>query len=169
MLRLFEALNSELRATGTKGEVYVAGGAVMCLAFEVRDSTRDIHASFKPSVAVRKAAVKVAEQQGVSDHWLNDAVKGYLSDQGTYESFLELSHLRIFCADARYMLAMKCLAMRVGEGYHDEEDIRYLLRHLWLERIEDALEVLGRYYPIDEFPPRALAAVRELLPGSGRP
>ena len=62
------------------------------------------------------------------------------------------------------MLAMKCLAMRIGEGYRDEEDIRYLLRNLGLESYEGALEILAAYYELDSYPKKALAALRELLP-----
>jgi len=166
ILRLLEALNVELRKASVRGDVHLAGGAVMCLAFRARESTRDVDAAFKPSVAVRKAALKVAAKEGVSDHWLNDAVKGYLSDRGSFTRFLELSHLRVFCADAKYMLAMKCLAMRIGEGYWDEDDIRYLLRHLGIEKYEDALAVIGKYYSLQEFPATALSALGELLPGS---
>ncbi len=85
-----------------------------------------------------------------------------MSDSGSFEKFLELSHLRVFCADARYMLAMKCLAMRLAEGYRDEDDVRYLLRFLGIERYEDALDVIGKYYPLREFPETTLAALREL-------
>ena len=146
------------------GEVYLAGGAVMCLAFHTRDSTRDVDADFEPSAQVREAALRVSEREGVPDHWLNDAVKIYLSDRGSFDPYLELSHLRVFTADARYMLAMKCLAMRIGEGYRDEEDIRYLLRNLGLESYERALEILAAYYELDSYPKKALAALRELLP-----
>jgi len=136
----------------------------MCLAFEARESTRDVDASFEPSVAVREAALRVAAKEAVPDHWLNDAVKSYLSDRGSFDEFLELSHLKVFCAQAQYMLAMKCLAMRIGEGYHDEEDIRYLLRHLGIEKYEDAARIIEKYYPLREFPSTSLAALRELLP-----
>ena len=159
---LLEALNEELKSAGERGEVHLAGGAVMCLAFEARESTQDVDASFKPSAVVKEAALRVAERMGVPDGWLKDAVKGYLSDTGTYDPFLELSNLRIFCADARYMLAMKCLAMRMGEGYQDENDIRYLLTHLGIESYQSALDVIGAYYPVDKFPKTTLAALREL-------
>jgi hypothetical protein len=164
ILHLLHALNDELRAEGVKGHVQIAGGAVMCLAFNARESTRDVDALFEPSVKVLDAALRVASKEGVRDTWLNDAVKGYVSDRGSFEPFLELSNLKVFCASAEYMLAMKCLAMRIGEGYHDEEDIRYLLRNLDIRRYEDAEEIIGRYYSLAEFPDAALMALRELLP-----
>jgi hypothetical protein len=156
-------LNDELEAKGIKGHVNLAGGAVMCLAFNTRPSTRDVDASFEPSVAVLEAAVRVAAREGVRDTWLNDAVKGYMSDRGSFDPFLELSNLKVFCATPEYMLAMKCLAMRIGEGYRDEEDIRYLLRNLGVRRYEDATAILDRYYSLDEYPETALAALQELL------
>lgn len=140
----------------------------MCLAFRARESTRDVDATFEPSVAVLEAAHRVAAREGVPDHWLNDAVKTYLSDQGEYEDLLERSHLRVFSANAKYMLAMKCMAMRIGEGYHDEADIRFLLRHLGLETIETARTILAKYYPLDAYPKRALAAVQEILSSNHR-
>jgi hypothetical protein len=79
--------------------------------------------------------------------------------------FLELSHLVVFCASAEYMLSMKCLAMRIGEGYRDEEDVRYLLRNLGIRRYEDAREILERYYDLASFPDTALRALEELLSG----
>ena len=147
-----------------KGHVQLAGGAVMCLAFNARASTRDVDALFRPSVEVLDAALRVASKQKVPETWLNDAVKGYVSDHGSFEAFLELSNLKVFCASAEYMLAMKCLAMRIGEGYHDEEDIRYLLKNLAIQRYEEAKEILEKYYSLEEFPESALLALRELLP-----
>jgi hypothetical protein len=168
ILRLFERLNSELTQAGVRGVVHLAGGAVMCLAFRARESTRDVDATFEPSVAVLEAAHRVAAREGVPDHWLNDAVKAYLSDRGEYDDLLERSHLRVFSANAKYMLAMKCMAMRVGEGYQDEEDIRFLLRHLGVETVETARQILAKYYPLETFPKRALAALEEILAGRRR-
>jgi len=135
----------------------------MCLAFGARESTRNVDAYFKPTKQVREAAARVAAKAGVDEHWLNDGVKGYLSQQGSFSSHLELSNLKVFCADANYLLAMKCLAMRIGEEFQDLDDIRYLLRHIGLQAYEHALEVITRYYPLEWFPQKTLYALEELL------
>ena len=163
ILTLLHALNDELAAQGVHGQLQIAGGAVMCLAFGTRDATQDVDAVFEPSSRVLDAALAVAARHGVPDNWLNNAVKGYLSDRGTFDPFLELDHLRVFVADARYMLAMKALALRTGEGYHDEEDLRYLVRHLDLTSYADAEAILASYYALDGYPSRALAALREII------
>ncbi len=167
ILRLFDSLNEELERAGVHGIVHLAGGAVMCLALRSRDATHDVDAVFEPSGAVLDAALRVAERENVADSWLNNAVKGYLSDHGEFDEFIEHSNLRIFVANPKYMLAMKCMAMRVGEGYHDEEDVRYLLRHLGIEDLDEAQRVISGYYPLRSFPTRALDALGELL-SSGR-
>lgn len=135
----------------------------MCLCLGARPSTQDVDASFEPSRAVLEAALRVAAREGVRDSWLNDAVKSYLSDQGTFAPFLELPHLTVSCATPEYMLAMKCLAMRIGEGYQDLEDVRYLLRNLSVRSREEADEILARYYELDRYPAVSRAALEDLL------
>ncbi len=168
--RLFRLLNEELTTASVKGEVYLVGGAVMCLAFEARESTRDVDGFFVPTKKVREAAARVALASGIDERWLNDGVKGYLSERGSFSLYLELSNLSIFCADARYLLAMKSLAMRIGEEFQDLDDIRYLLRHLDIRSYDDALAILSNYYPLDRFPQKTLYALEELLEaGSSAP
>ncbi len=53
---LFAALNGELARTGVRGEVYLAGGAVMCLVYHARPATKDIDALLVPSTELRTAA-----------------------------------------------------------------------------------------------------------------
>jgi hypothetical protein len=58
---------------------------------------------------------------------------------------------------------MKCLAFRLGAEFHDEADVRYLLRYLNIERYEAAVEIITRYYPRDLFPQKAFYALEEIL------
>jgi hypothetical protein len=162
--RLFELLNDELRASGTKAELFLAGGAVMCLLYNARPSTQDVDAVFQPSGEVRKAAARAAIRAGVSPDWLNDGVKDFLSAQGEFAPFLELDHLNVMVALPEYMLAMKCLAMRIGTEFHDEDDVRYLLRHLDIRSYEKAVTIITKYFPLERFPQKTLNALQELLP-----
>jgi hypothetical protein len=161
--RLFELLNAELGKAKVRGELFVVGGAVMCLAYAARPATRDVDAFFRPARQVRAAAARVAVEADVEVGWLNDAVKGFLGDRGEFEQYLELDHLSVMLAQPQYLLAMKCMAMRLGEEFHDEADIRYLLRHLNVASYEEAVALITRYYPLERFPQKTLYALEELL------
>jgi hypothetical protein len=165
MLRLFDLLNEELATEGVHGELYLVGGAVMCLALEARQATRDVDAYFRPTGEIRRAAGRVAARAAVPDNWLNDAVKGFLSPRGDFDPYLDLDHLKVFVAQPAYLLAMKCAAMRLGEEFHDLEDVRYLLRYLNITDVEEALEVVTRYFDAERLPPKTRFALDELLQG----
>ncbi len=163
ILRLFDLLNAELVAMGTSAELYLVGGAVMCLALGAREATRDVDALFKPAALVRTAAARVAREAGVSGAWLNDAVKAWLSPRGEFDPYLELSHVSVFVAQPAYLLAMKCAAMRLGEEFHDLDDVRYLLRYLNITKASDALAVVTRYFDDSAIPLKTRLALEELL------
>lgn len=164
ILRAFDLLNDELRAADTKGELYLVGGAVMCLAYAARPSTQDVDGYFLPARQIREAAARVAVRSGFPHNWLNDGVKGLLSDRGGFAPFLELDQLRVMVALPEYLLAMKCLSFRIGAEFHDEDDVRYLLRHLDIRSNDQALAIIVRYFPLDRFPQKTLYALNELLP-----
>jgi len=163
ILKLFTLLNEKLMSANTNSEIHVVGGAVMCLALDARASTIDVDGLFKPAAIVRKLAKQVGLDFGVSENWLNDGVKGFFSEKGQFDNFLQLSNLSIYCATPEYLLAMKCLAMRIGAEFHDIPDIQYLLRHLNIETYQQALEIIKEYYPIEKFPQKTLYALEELL------
>jgi hypothetical protein len=163
--RLFDLLNEELRDAGIRGELYVVGGAVMCLAYNARASTFDVDALFLPAETVRKAAARAAAKSGISEDWLNDAAKAYFSQRADFAPFLELDHLRVMVAEPTYLLAMKCVAMRIGAEFHDEDDVRFLLRLLDIRSYERAIELITKYYPLVRFPQKTLYALKELLTG----
>jgi len=163
--RLFELLDAELAGGDVDGELYVVGGAVMCLALGARESTRDVDGFFRPTRLVREAARRVAARTGVPENWLNDAVKGYLSPRGSFEPYLELPHLKVFVAQPTYLLAMKCAALRLGEEFHDLDDVRFLLRYLDISTVEEALAVVMRYFDERHLQPKTRLALEELLEG----
>lgn len=165
ILHLFELLNAELSSGDVRGELYLVGGAVMCLAFGARAATRDVDAWFKPAVAVRQAAARVAADANVPADWLNDAVKAWLSPRGEFDRFVEHSHLQVFVAQPAYLLAMKCVALRLGEEFHDLDDVRFLLRYLNITTAGAALAVVTQYFDDVQIPPKTRLALEELLPG----
>ena len=165
ILKLFDLLNVDLETGDTHAEVYLVGGAVMCLALDARAATRDVDAWFKPAALVRQAAVRVARRAGVPDTWLNDAVKAWLSPRGEFDRYLERSHLQVFVAQPAYLLAMKCAAMRLGEEFHDLDDVRYLLRYLNITTPAEALAIVTRYFDEAQIPPKTRFALEELLSG----
>jgi hypothetical protein len=164
ILRLFELLNDELRGLDTRGELFLVGGAVMCLAHGARPSTRGVDAAFRPSGRVRQAAVRVAQRAGFEPDWLNDGVKGFMSAQGEFAPFLELDYLRVMLAEPAYLLAMKCMAMRLGAESRDEDDVRFLLRLLDVRSLDEAIGLITKYYPLEQIPQKTLYALPELLP-----
>lgn len=160
---LLRALDEELGVSGVRGQVYLLGGAVMCLVFSARASTKDVDAYFLPAKEIAEAARRVAAKLAAPDDWLIDAAKGYLSTRGTYAPYLELEHLTVATATPEYLFAMKCLAMRLGAEFHDEADIRFLLRYLNLTSYDDALAILDRFYPLERYPQKTLNALEEIL------
>ena len=140
----------------------VIGGVAVSILGRPR-LTLDVDAVFRPVNEIRSAARKVGAELDLGEHWLNDAVKGFLSESGRFDQYLDLAQLKVFCAQPDYLLAMKCLSMRLGREFHDEADVRYLLRHLNIESYDDALSMITRYYPLERFPQQTLYALEEIL------
>jgi hypothetical protein len=161
--RAFTALDEELGRDGQVGELYVVGGAVMCLVFNARESTRDVDALLEPPARLRQAAARVALREDLPDDWLNDAVKAYLAPTAEFDPFLELPHLRVFTARPAYLLALKCAAMRLGAEFHDLDDIRFLLRLLEIRDVQTALATIAPFLDVDRLPVKTRLALEELL------
>jgi hypothetical protein len=56
------------------------------------------------------------------------------------------------------------VALRIGAEFHDEDDVRYLLRQLDFSAYEQAVAAITRFYPLERFPQKTLYALGELLP-----
>ena len=162
ILTAFRALNDELAREGIKGEVGVVGGAAMVLAFNARQSTRDVDAVFDPSNKVRAAAARVAAALELPADWLNDAAKGYMpADTQPRSILLDLPHLAVWTPPPQYLLAMKAIAARFDS--QDAQDLRTLIRHIGLRRAQDVLEVVERYYPRNQIPAKTQFFLEELF------
>ncbi len=78
MMSYLAQLNNEAQRMSIKGEICLYGGAVMCVVYDARPSTKDIDAVFKPAQELREAVKRVAMANQLRENWLNDAVKGLL-------------------------------------------------------------------------------------------
>ena len=160
ILDLLRLLDAELARAGVCGELYLVGGALLCLAFNAGQAPRSIDGFFHPAHAVRAAARRVAEDKGLPEDWLNDAVQGFFRND--VREHLSLPNLRVLTASSEYLLAMKCLAMRIGGELRDREDARFLLRCLNIERHDAAVATIARYWPPDKIPQETLRALEDL-------
>lgn len=116
-----------------------------------------------PAHELRRPAQAVAEREGLPADWINDAVKGFFSATGRFEVYAELSHLRIFVPHPEYLLAMKCMAMRLGEEFQGRNDVAVLLRSSGIRNMANAEAALAGYYPLDRYPARARHVLEELI------
>jgi hypothetical protein len=153
-------LDAVLGRSGIHAELFLVCGAVMCLALDARNSTRDVDGWFTEPQAVRAAAREVAAEMQLPEDWLNDAAKAFIPPGGTFERWRSLSHLDISVADDRTLLAMKCAAARTNQDAHD---IRTLAHRLGLTTPAAVLEVVTAFYPADRIPVRARLLVEELF------
>ncbi len=171
IISAFAALNDKLMTKEIIGEICVFGGAAMVLAFDARQSTRDVDAIFMPKGYMADAIAEVADEFALRSDWLNDGVKGFVSESGdmTDDGMPQFSHLRIMRPSSTYLLAMKCLAARVG-GYDtagDEEDALTLINQLGLNTVEEIIDVVCRYYSEQAIQPKTRYFIEELMTQRG--
>lgn len=142
---LFEQLNEALRTEGQKGEIGIVGGAVMCLVYNARASTKDIDGIFEPATLIRTLAKKIAINNNLTADWLNDGAKGFLVPGFSQEEVVTFSNLRIWAPDPRYMLAMKSISGRFDSN--DRDDVIFLIKKIGMKSANDVFDLIESYYP----------------------
>ncbi len=167
ILAALTRLNNLLAEKGVIGELCIFGGAAMALAFDARESTRDVDAIFVPKGEISQAALKVGEEMGFRPDWLNDGVKGFVSHTGevTTEGMPVFPNLRIMRPTAEYLLAMKCLASRVADYDHpgDKGDVMVLIKHLGISDPVMVCDLVARYYKESLLPPKVRYFIEETM------
>src|ERR1700720_2271335 len=141
-------------AAGRTVEIVIYGGSALLLTLKREMNTGDGDAAFEGNKDfVRRLAAEMAEEFKWDENWLNDGVKGWLSNKDadpdvkalfkTYPSE-DLPGLRVYTAKPEYLFAIKCRAMRVGgiETNSDVDDIRLLARAIGLKNSQDALTLV---------------------------
>jgi len=144
IIQYLKILNEKLRQKNVKGEICLYGGAVMCLVFDARPSTKDVDAIFHPAETIRHVAKEISVEYELAEDWLNDGVKGFLVDHPK-KVFLNLSNLVVMVADSEYMLAMKSLSARIDGT--DSKDIKFLIQKLKIKSAADVFKIIDKYYP----------------------
>lgn len=140
----------------------------MVLAFTARLSTKDVDAIFQPTQLIRDLAGRIAEEQNLHENWLNDGVKGYISarHKTLAGNLPQFPNLRLTMPVPEYLLAMKCMAARLGgtaENSTDLSDILYLVRHLDLRSAQAVLDIVAQYYPEKRIPVKTQYLVEGLF------
>lgn len=160
-LHALEELAAVLESRGIEGRMFVVGGAALALAFNARQTARDVDDVFEPKSEVHSAAQVVAERLGLPDDWLSDAVKGFVP--GTDPDALPIFDrpgLTVSAASARFLLAMKLRAARVEL---DADDIRFLANLLGLTTPAEVLAIATQRYDARDLPARAKFLVETLF------
>ncbi|TVQ78630.1 MAG: hypothetical protein EA369_06410 [Bradymonadales bacterium] len=154
-------LSNILKRKNIRGELGIVGGAAMCLAFKARASTKDVDGVFEPSSEVRLAAKEVAEENSLSDDWLNDAAKAFMVPVPKKRILFEFDHLLVWTPEADYLLAMKTISARWDTS--DRDDVIFLISFLGLRSPEKVYQVIQEYYPKARIPAKTQFFIDEIF------
>lgn len=168
ILGALQRLSDDLGARGVTGEICLCGGAVMVLAFSARVSTRDVDAIFHPPQLIRELSARIGDELRLPQDWLNDGVKGFVSarHETATGNLPQFPNLRITMPVPEYLLAMKCMAARVGGPGGEQSDIPdivLLVRRIGLKSPGAVLELVAQYYPAQQIPPRTRYLIEGLF------
>jgi len=155
-----ERLDEILRNNSVKGELCLYGGAIMCLVYDARPSTKDVDAVFEPSEKIRQAAEQIAKEFNLRKDWLNDAVKGFVVEHPKKIVF-NWPNLKVYRPEPDYLLAMKALASRVDST--DNKDILFIIKELGLKSAADVFSIIEKYYPRQRIRPATQFFIEELF------
>ena len=141
----------------------------MILSFNgTRTSTYDVDVVIRDGRDfVRKASKTIADENNWNEGWLNDAVKGFIAESEKLR-FLDKwgdkeIGLVVQIATPEYLLAMKCMAMRFEVDSHDTEDIKTLLAECGLKKVDEVLDLVERFYPHSQIPPKVSLGVNSIF------
>ena len=163
LLAAFDAIGEAALAAGTRLEICVYGGSALMLASNFRFATEDVDIAPIENPWpdwLRQATAAAAARNGWQENWLNDGIEMYLSplasgtaDHLAFGSFprqQERPGLVVQIPSARYILALKLRALRMGDSKKaksDFDDVQALLRSLDITSADEAIAIMLSYFP----------------------
>jgi hypothetical protein len=164
LLGAFDQIGRAAAVAGTKLQIAVYGGSALMLASNFRFATEDVDVSAleHPLPGWLAAVVdRLARENGWQDDWFNDGVAFHLSsladrgrdhlEFGTFPRDATTPGLVVSVPSADYLLALKLKAARVTDpvrGETERLDILNLMKVVGISTAEDAIALLGRYFPV---------------------
>ena len=169
VLEAFDRIGRAAVAAGTKLQIAVYGGSALLLASNFRFATEDVDVSeLEHPLPSWLAAVveEIAKKNNWQDEWFNDGVAFHLSpladhaadhlEFGTFPRDGTPPGLVVSVPSAEYLLALKLKAIRVTDplrGETERLDILNLMQVVGISTAEEAIALLGRYFPVSAASP----------------
>jgi hypothetical protein len=150
-------------------EVSIYGGSAMLLAYNNRAATKDVDAILKPREEGEHLAKRVARELDLPDDWLNRDVVQFISPNREAKRRLaeieDETGLIVHVPTAKYLLAMKALACRrpIGAYRGDLDDLRFLIRQLGIQSVDEIQEAVDAFYPDDVIRPEDRLLLQSLV------
>jgi hypothetical protein len=164
LLDAFDQIGRAAVLAETKLQIAVYGGSALILASNFRFATEDVDVSKLEHPLPAWLAVvvdKIARENDWQHDWFNDGVVFHLSSLAD----LALDHLEfgtfprdggppglvVSVPSAEYLLALKLKAARVLDpvrGETERLDILNLMQVVGVSTAQDAIALLGRYFPL---------------------
>jgi hypothetical protein len=164
LLDAFDQIGRAAVLAGTKLQIAVYGGSALMLASNFRFATEDVDVSEleRPLPGWLATVLRdIAGKNHWQDDWFNDGVAFHLSsladraidhlEFGTFPRDGTPPGLVVSVPSAEYLLALKLKAARVLDplrGETERLDILNLMQVVGISTAEDAIALLGRYFPV---------------------
>lgn len=164
LLDAFDRIGSAAVEAGTRLQIAVYGGSALMLASNFRFATEDVDVSKLEQPLpdwLAKVVGEIAVQNRWREDWFNDGVAFHLSaladrpadhlEFATFPRSGAAPGLVVSVPSAEYLLALKLKAFRVMDpvrGETERLDILNLMQVVGISTVEEAMALLGRYFPV---------------------
>jgi hypothetical protein len=164
LLDAFDRIGRAAVQAGTRLQIAVYGGSALMLASNFRFATEDVDVSRLDHPMPDWLATivrEIASENRWQEDWFNDGVAFHLSslansaadhlEFGTFPRDGTPAGLVVSVPSAEYLLALKLKAFRIMDplrGENERLDILNLMQVVGISSADDAIALLGRYFPL---------------------